>query len=131
MVAVHATGWEQCRMIRSVLQSALVLMVSACSASQSASADSGGPFRITPVATFDSPWAMAFLPGRSTALVTEKPGRIWLVDLENGRKQAIAGVPRVVLSGQGGLLDIKASPTFATDQLFYLTYSEPSQNGGS
>ena len=86
---------------------------------------------MTPVATFDSPWAMAFLPGGTTALVTEKPGRIWLVDVSNGRKQQVAGAPRVVLSSQGGLLDIKASPTFATDRQIYLTYSEPSSNGGS
>jgi glucose/arabinose dehydrogenase len=33
--------------------------------------------------------------------------------------------------GQGGLLDIVLSPTFAADRLVYLTYSEPSANGGS
>jgi glucose/arabinose dehydrogenase len=118
-------------MIRRGMQSALVLMLSACSASQSASADAGGPFTVTPVATFDSPWAMAFLPGGTTALVTEKPGHIWRVDVQSGRKQPIAGAPRVVLSAQGGLLDVKASPTFATDSQVYLTYSEPSPNGGS
>jgi glucose/arabinose dehydrogenase len=85
---------------------------------------------ITPVATFASPWAMAFL-GSNQAIVTEKPGRIWLVDLASGRKQPVAGAPRVVLSSQGGLLDIKTSPTFAADNRVYLTYAEPSANGGS
>src|SRR3954452_7227576 len=121
-------------MTRRAMQGVLLLMLSACGASPSASADAGSsdpPFAITPVATFDSPWAMAFLPGGRTALVTEKAGRIWLVDLGNGRKQRVAGAPRVVLSSQGGLLDVKLSPTFATDQLVYLAYSEPSQNGGS
>ena len=46
-------------------------------------------------------------------------------------KQPVAGVPRVVVSSQGGLLDVVASPDFAGDQLVYLTYSEPSRNGGS
>ena len=86
---------------------------------------------MTEVATFDSPWAMAFVPGSSEALVTEKPGRIWLVDVRNGRKQPVAGAPRVIVSDQGGLLDVAVSPHFATDQLVYLTYSEPSANGGS
>lgn len=83
------------------------------------------------VTTFDSPWAMAFLPGSSEALVTEKPGRIWLVDVRNGRKQPVAGAPPVEVSDQGGLLDIAVSPHFAADKLVYLTYSEPSANGGS
>ena len=88
------------------------------------------------VATFDGPWALAFLPGSGVpmtniALVTEKPGKLWLVDVGNGHKQPVAGVPRVVVSSQGGLLDVVASPDFAGDQLVYLTYSEPSRNGGS
>jgi glucose/arabinose dehydrogenase len=89
------------------------------------------PFVSTPVATFDSPWAMAFLPGSTQAIVTEKPGRLWLVDYRNGVKQPVTGAPRVVASDQGGLLDVAVSPNFATDNLVYLTYAEPSANGGS
>lgn len=89
------------------------------------------PFTITPVASFDNPWAMAFLPGSTNALVTEKPGHIWLVDTRTGTKKPIAGAPRVVANGQGGLLDIALSPTFASDKQVYLTYSELSANGGS
>jgi glucose/arabinose dehydrogenase len=89
------------------------------------------PFAATPVATFSSPWAMAFLPGSSEALVTEKPGRVWLVDVANGKKQPVGGAPRVVFSSQGGLLDIALAPGFTANQLVYLTYSEPSPGGGS
>jgi glucose/arabinose dehydrogenase len=79
---------------------------------------------------------MAFLPGRGVpmtnlALVTEKPGRIWLVDVGTGQKHMVANAPRVVLSSQGGLLDIVPSPGFAGDQSVYLSYAEPSANGGS
>ncbi len=91
----------------------------------------GAAFSTTAVATFDSPWAMAFLPGSNLAIVTEKPGRIWLVDVTNGNKQAVGGAPRVLPSSQGGLLDVKLSPTFASDGQVYLTYAEPSANGGS
>jgi glucose/arabinose dehydrogenase len=65
------------------------------------------------------------------AVVTEKSGKLWLVDASTGKKVPIAGVPRVVVSSQGGLLDVAASPGFAGDGLIYLTFSEPSQNGGS
>jgi glucose/arabinose dehydrogenase len=88
------------------------------------------PFTATPVATFDDPWAMAFLPGATTALVTEKPGHIWLVDVKTGAKKSVAGAPQTVDKAQGGLLDIALSPTFSSDSLVYLTFSEASANGG-
>ena len=120
------------RLIQAALLVALAL--AACGAAPSASAER--PFTTTEVATFDSPWAMDFLPGSgvrmtNVALVTDKPGRLWLIDVGSGRKTQVAGVPRVVVSGQGGLLDVVASPGFAGDGLVYLTYSEPSRNGGS
>jgi glucose/arabinose dehydrogenase len=62
--------------------------------------------------------------------VTEKAGRLqyWRA----GRPVAeVAGVPAVKAGGQGGLLDVSLSPGFAHDRLVYLTYSEPSANGGS
>jgi aldose sugar dehydrogenase len=120
----------------------LCLVLAACGNSSSSgqrgdgaaapvSAPAGRPFASSSVATFDAPWAMAFLPGSMTALVTEKPGRIWLLDMRSGSKQPVSGVPRVVLSDQGGLLDIRASPDFAASRFVYLTYAEPSANGGS
>ncbi len=118
---------------------ALGLALAACGTSattadnsSAASTDqSAAPFAITPVATFDSPWAMSFLPGSSVAMVTEKPGRIWLVDVGTGRKQRVGGAPAVVYRGQGGLVDVVVGPTFASDALVYLTFAEPSPNGGS
>jgi glucose/arabinose dehydrogenase len=79
---------------------------------------------------------MAFLPGSgvpltNAALITEKTGKLWLVDVGTGAKREVAGVPRVVVSSQGGMLDVVASPDFAGNQQIYLTYSEPSANGGS
>src|SRR5689334_4707257 len=120
-------------MIMRVLQLGLLLSLGACGAN---AASSDPPFTSREVATFDSPWAMTFLPGSgvkltNVALVTEKPGRIWLVDVATGKKTPVAGAPRVVVSSQGGLLDIVAAPSFAGDQMVYLTYSEPSAAGGS
>jgi glucose/arabinose dehydrogenase len=117
------------------MQAALLLTLTACGAGSPA-APADRPFTITEVASFDSPWAMAFLPGSGVpltgaALVTEKGGRLWLVDTKTGSKTPVAGVPGVVAQGQGGLLDVVASPSFAGDRVIYLTYSEPSPNGGS
>lgn len=89
------------------------------------------PFTTAQVATFDAPWAMDFLPGSSRALVTEKAGRLWLIDVNGGAKRQVAGVPAVVADGQGGLLDVKAGPSFAQDVSIYFTFAEASKNGGS
>jgi aldose sugar dehydrogenase len=134
-------------MSKRVIQAALVLALGACGTSaQTNSQDSpassqpanlpasGEPFAIAQVATFDSPWAMAFLPGTTTAIVTEKPGKIWLVDVRNGQKQPVGGAPRIDsagTNGQGGLLDVVLAPGFAGNGQVYLTYSASSPNGGT
>jgi glucose/arabinose dehydrogenase len=87
------------------------------------------PFKMAKVATFNLPWRIAFLPdGRM--LVTEKPGRLWLVTQE-GQKTRVANVPAVLHQGQGGMLGVFLSPRYATDQFVYLTYAEPGGHGSS
>lgn len=79
------------------------------------------------VASFDNPWAMAFLPdGR--LLVTEKPGRLQLVT-QAGAKTEVTGVPAVTFSGQLGLQDVALDPRYASNNRVWLTYAEPSTGG--
>ena len=86
------------------------------------------PFTMTSVATFNLPWRIAFLPdGRM--LVTEKVGPLWLVTPQ-GQKRQVLNYPAVLYGGQGGMLGVYVSPTYATDQTIYLTYSEPGTLGG-
>jgi len=87
------------------------------------------PARLTDVATgLQHPWGLAFLPdGRM--LVTERPGRLRVVS-RDGLSAPLAGVPEVYARGQGGLLDVALSPTFAQDHLVYLSFSEPGGAGG-
>lgn len=76
----------------------------------------------TRVTGLEYPWSLAFLPdGRM--LVTEKPGRLRIID-ESGLVQTpVSGVPEVFYSGQGGLLDVVLSLDFETDGLVYLSWS--------
>jgi glucose/arabinose dehydrogenase len=84
----------------------------------------------TPVATFDNPWAMVFLPdGR--LLVTERPGRLRLATQGGQVSAAITGVPEVVYVGQGGLFDVALDPAFASNNRIYLSYAEPGTGGSS
>ncbi|MFL5639941.1 MAG: PQQ-dependent sugar dehydrogenase [Gemmatimonadaceae bacterium] len=91
---------------------------------------SAGNIRVERLATLEYPWGMALLPdGR--LLITEKPGRlrVW----QNGRlSDPVQGVPSVVYlkaGEQGGLLDVEADPSFATNHLVYLSYSEADPQG--
>jgi glucose/arabinose dehydrogenase len=76
----------------------------------------------------EHPWALTFLPdGRM--LVTERPGRVRIVDERGGLSEPLGGVPSVLARGQGGLLDVKLDPRFADNGLVYLSYAEPGENG--
>ena len=87
------------------------------------------PFNQTAVTSFDEPWALAFLPD-TRMLVTEKAGKLWLVG-PGATKVRVTGVPTVHHDGQGGLLFVALSPTFARDHGVYLTYAEPGAGGDS
>lgn len=86
------------------------------------------PFTVQRIATFDNPWAIAFLPdGR--LLITEKPGRM-VITSRDGVRTRVDGVPKVYHRGQNGLLDIAVSPHFAQDATIFLTYVAPQDGGG-
>ncbi|QCI63713.1 PQQ-dependent sugar dehydrogenase [Phreatobacter stygius] len=71
----------------------------------------------------EHPWGLAFLPdGRM--LVTERPGRLRLIERDGRVLPALAGVPAVAAVGQGGLLGIALDPRFAENRLVYLSFAE-------
>ena len=83
------------------------------------------PVKITTVAKgLEHPWGLQILPdGRM--LVTERPGRLRIVDKTGALSPPIAGLPRVMSAGQGGLLDVALDPAFASNGMIYWTYAEP------
>jgi glucose/arabinose dehydrogenase len=86
------------------------------------------PFVIEPVAAFDQPWAMAFLPdGRM--LVTEKTGNLFIVGRDGSKSRPVRGVPDVDYGGQGGLGDVALHPDFARNKVIYLSYAEGGVGG--
>jgi glucose/arabinose dehydrogenase len=83
---------------------------------------------VTVTSGLEHPWGMAFLPdGR--VLVTERPGRLRIIERDGKTGPPISGVPPVDAKGQGGLLDVALDPAFATNRLVYLSYSEPREGG--
>lgn len=71
-----------------------------------------------------NPWGIAFLnDGRM--LVTERAGHMRIVEADGTLGDPIQGLPEIKVRGQGGLLDVKLSPNFSSDNLVYFSYSEP------
>jgi glucose/arabinose dehydrogenase len=114
---------------RSLLLLALFAGAGACQ--DAAMKPPGGetPVAITTVARgLEHPWSLAFLPdGRM--LVTERPGRLRVVDADGGISAPVAGVPAVVAERQGGLLDVVLDPQFAANATIYLSYAEAGPDG--
>jgi glucose/arabinose dehydrogenase len=73
------------------------------------------------------PWGLAFLPDGS-ALVAERV-RARILRVQPGRQPVeVARVPGVAPAGEGGLLGIALSPTFATDNLVYAYFTASGDN---
>jgi len=123
-------------MTRKLLQALLLASIAACTSPASNAQAADKPFTVSEVATFTTPWAMDFLPGSGVrtanmALVSEKEGKLWLVDTAAGTRQQVSGLPAVKVAGQGGLGDVVAHPDFAGNQRIYLSFAEAGPNGSS
>ena len=102
-----------------------VLALGASSAHAQPTASTTGNIVVETVAKgLDHPWALAFLPdGRM--LVTERPGSLRIVSRDGKLSPALAGVPKVFASGQGGLHDVIIDRDFGRNQTIYFCYAEP------
>src|SRR6185312_9156850 len=78
---------------------------------------------VTFVDRLDTPWGIAFLPD-GKILVTERPGRLRVI--ENGKllDNPIAGLPKIFFHQDGGALDVIAHPDYAKNGWIYLAFSE-------
>ncbi|MFQ3790297.1 PQQ-dependent sugar dehydrogenase [Halomonas sp. A29] len=77
--------------------------------------------RLVPVAEdLEHPWGLAVLPGE-LFVVSERTGQIQT--FYNGERQEVEGLPGIHVEGQGGLLDIAASPDYPDTGWLYFAYS--------
>ncbi len=73
------------------------------------------------------PWGIAFLPDGS-ALVTERNSARLLQVRAGQAPQVLGTVPNVVAGGEGGLLGLAISPTYAQDQWVYAYFTAAQDN---
>jgi len=77
----------------------------------------------------ENPWAVAFLPS-GRFLVTEKLGRMRVVEVDGKVGPALPGLPQVAIGGQGGLLDVVLDSAFESNRTLYFCFSEPDSDAG-
>ncbi|MEP0944666.1 MAG: PQQ-dependent sugar dehydrogenase [Rhizobiaceae bacterium] len=120
--------------IIATLATSVAMIAAVCSTAAAFTIDgsAGSKLVAKPVAEFNSPWAMTFLPGGSDSklLVTTKPGKLWLVS-QDGNKQAVRGLPKIAVGGQGGLGDIVPHPDFSANGLIYFSFVQSDDNGAT
>jgi len=81
-----------------------------------------GGFRVETVSEgLEHPWSLAFLPG-GRMLITERPGRLRVIEDGKLNPAPVAGLPEITASGQGGLLDIALHPNYEQNGWLYFSY---------
>ncbi len=81
-------------------------------------------FRLETFASnLEIPWGIEFLPD-DQILVSERPGRLRLIDHGKLLPGPISGTPKVFFRQDGGLLDVISHPDYAKNGWIYLAYSE-------
>ncbi|WP_425829187.1 PQQ-dependent sugar dehydrogenase [Streptomyces fractus] len=75
-----------------------------------------------------SPWGLAELPGGDLLVSSRDEGTITRVDTKTGKKTVLGEVPGVAPEGEGGLLGLALSPSYASDHMVYAYFTTESDN---
>ncbi len=91
----------------------------------------GNAFQVETVAQgLEHPWSIAFLPdGRM--LVTERAGRLRVIDDGQLLPEPVADVPSAYVAAQGGLMEVALDPDFAQNGWIYLTLAHGDRRGSA
>ncbi|MFE2142127.1 PQQ-dependent sugar dehydrogenase [Streptomyces sp. NPDC059456] len=76
----------------------------------------------------ESPWGVAPLPGGDLLVASRDKGTISRVAVATGAVTPIGEVPGVAPGGEGGLLGLALSPSFASDKMVYAYFTTESDN---
>ncbi len=79
-------------------------------------------FKLTPVIDgLGIPWGLAFISD-GEIIVTDRDGKIRLVNIKTGKLRVLKGAPAVLADGQGGMLDVAVPPDFKRGDWIYFTF---------
>ncbi|HEY0338407.1 MAG TPA: PQQ-dependent sugar dehydrogenase [Burkholderiales bacterium] len=116
---------------RTVIALALIAVVSlSCAGETNSFKSEKHNFNIvTLVEGLQNPWSIAWLPdGRM--LVTERAGRLRIVSKDfRLDPQPVAGLPDIVVLGQGGLFEVALHPDYKENGWIYISYNGSGEGG--
>ncbi|MFD6290884.1 PQQ-dependent sugar dehydrogenase [Streptomyces sp. NPDC060205] len=148
----------QRRAVTAVLAAATLLLAAGCSSDDGGSSDGGGgmpwvspkPATSPPASEraaeeappakgsvkvvrtvtegLKTPWGLAALPEGGLLVSSRDEGTITLVDEKTGKKTEVGSVPGVAPGGEGGLMGLALSPTYASDHMVYAYFTSDSDN---
>ncbi|MGX2994344.1 PQQ-dependent sugar dehydrogenase [Streptomyces sp. JNUCC 64] len=75
-----------------------------------------------------SPWGAVALPGGGLLVSSRDEGTIGRIDTRTGARVELGRVPGVAAGGEGGLLGLALSPSFASDRMVYAYLTTASDN---
>ena len=105
------------------------LLVSVPAMAEQTFTSNNANFQLDTVAEgLEHPWSLAFLPN-GDQLVTERAGRLRLIEDGDLRSESISGLPDLVVAGQGGLLDVVLHPKFEDNQTLFISYAHRNSDG--
>lgn len=110
----------------------MIFMPAGCTGNGHENVESIEHYHVDEILTgLEHPWGIVFLPGDDNlALLTERPGRLSFVDIDQRTRTGISGIPEVAATGQGGLLDVAVHPEFEENRLVYLSYAAEGDESG-
>ncbi|MFF3211605.1 PQQ-dependent sugar dehydrogenase [Streptomyces sp. NPDC002886] len=76
----------------------------------------------------EAPWGVAPLPDGNLLVASRDKGTISRVDVGTGAVTPVGKVPGVAPGGEGGLLGLAVSPSFASDLMVYAYFTTESDN---
>jgi len=103
-----------------------LVLIAYCGAVPAAQAQGVRPETVA--AGLQNPWGLAFLPN-GRFLVTERSGRLRVLAPDGKLGPPVAGLPKIDVGGQGGLLDVITDSDFARNRTIFFCFSEPGPAG--
>lgn len=100
-------------------------------AAANSSESSAAAFSVDTLAKgLENPWGITWI-SNDKALITERKGKVLILDNDKLSADTIQGLPAPYLNGQSGYLDIKTHPDYASNGWIYMTYAKKGNGGGS
>lgn len=96
------------------------------------SAEAAPAYTVEEMGTFDRPWAIKFIPGSETLVITEKAGTLKFMKTTDGDMITVGGTPEVAYGGQGGLGDVlflESEAERKDARTIFLSWAEMSDDG--